>query len=190
MGSLLQRSLPPSTLVVAIDPGKAPHRVWLSTDAAGLVTEPLTVPVLRAGLETLDGLVRRYSAGGQLVFAVEAAGSLHRAWVSDLSRRFPAPVRVFAPSETAAARTQLGMRRFKTDDRDCAALTYLTRQGHGRPVPADEHEALLAAVRWRRSLITNTFLGQRYRPGPAARQAQGPGPVARSILVIVCYLLS
>jgi hypothetical protein len=128
MGSLLQRSLPPSTLVVAIDPGKAPHRVWLSTDAAGLVTEPLTVPVLRAGLETLDGLVRRYSAGGQLVFAVEAAGSLHRAWVSDLSRRFPAPVRVFAPSETAAARTQLGMRRFKTDDRDCAALTYLTRR--------------------------------------------------------------
>ena len=54
MGSLLQRSLPSSTLVVAIDPGKAHHRVWLSTDAAGLVTEPLTVPVLRAGLDALD----------------------------------------------------------------------------------------------------------------------------------------
>ena len=38
-------------------------------------------------------------------------------------------MRVFAPSETKAARTQLGSGRFKTDDRDCAALTYLARQG-------------------------------------------------------------
>jgi len=160
MGSLLQRSLPSSTLVVAIDPGKAHHRVWLSTDAAGLVTEPLTVPVLRAGLDALDRLVRQHLGGEQLVFAVEATGGLHRAWASELNRRFPAAVRVFAPSETAAARTQLGMRRFKTDDRDCAALTYLARQGHGRPVPAEEHEALLAVVRWRRALVTERKIAQ------------------------------
>lgn len=160
MGSLLQRSLPSSTLVVAVDPGKVHHRVWLSTDAAGLVTEPLTLPVLRAGLEELDRLVRRYSAGLRPVFAIEATGGLHRAWVSELNRRFPAAVRVFAPSETAAARAQLGMRRFKTDDRDCAALTYLARQGHGRPVAADEHEALLAAVRWRRSLVAERKIAQ------------------------------
>ena len=41
-------------------------------------------------------------------------------------------LRVFAPSETKAARMQLGSGRFKTDDRDCAALTYLARQGAGR----------------------------------------------------------
>ena len=136
------------------------HRVWLSTDAAGLVTEPVTLPVLRQGLEALDGLVRQYCGGEQLVFAVEATGGLHRAWVSELNRRFPAAVRVFAPSETAAARAQLGMRGFKTDDRDCAALTYLARQGHGRLVPADEHEALLAAVRWRRCLVAERKIAQ------------------------------
>jgi transposase len=181
VGSLLQKSLPSSALVVAIDPGKAYHRVWLSTDAAGLVTEPLTVPVLRPGVEVLDRLVRRFCGGEQLVFAIEATGSLHRAWVTELNRRFPAAVRVFAPSETAAARAQMGVRRFKSDDRDCAALTYLARQGHGRLVPADEHEALLAAVRWRRSLAAERKIAQQRLhdqvnalcPGLSAPAAQG-----------------
>jgi len=31
MAGLLQEALPVSTLVVAIDPGKVAHRVWLST---------------------------------------------------------------------------------------------------------------------------------------------------------------
>lgn len=87
------------------------------------------------------------------VTAVEATGGLHRARTAELNRRFPEAVRLFAPSETAAARAQLGSRRFKTDDRDCAGLTYLARQGHGRPVPADEHEALLSALRFRRGLL-------------------------------------
>ena len=160
MGSLLQRSLPTATLVVAIDPGKARNRVWLSTDAAGLVVEPLSVPVLRSGLDELDALVRRHSPDGGPIFAVEATGALHRAWVAELNRRFPQAVRVFAPSETAAARAQLGSRRFKTDDRDCAALTYLARQGHGRSVPADDHEALLAAVRHRRGLVAERKAAQ------------------------------
>jgi hypothetical protein len=80
VGSLLQGSLPSSTLVVAIDPGKVHHRVGLSTDAAGLVTEPLTLPVLRPSVEALDRLVRRYSAEVRPVFAIEATGGLHRAW--------------------------------------------------------------------------------------------------------------
>ena len=160
MGSLLQRSLPTTTLVVAIDPGKVRNRIWLSTDADGLVIDPLSVPVLRSGLDQVDALVRRHAGDGSPVFAVEATGALHRAWVAELNRRFPDAVRVFAPSETAAARAQLGSRRFKTDDRDCAALTYLARQGHGRPVPADDHEALLAAVRHRRGLVAERKAAQ------------------------------
>jgi hypothetical protein len=35
MSSLLQKALSPSTLVVAVDPGKVQNRVWLSTDALG-----------------------------------------------------------------------------------------------------------------------------------------------------------
>ena len=161
MGSvLLRRALPSSTLVVAVDPGKARNRVWLSTDAGGLVMEPVTLPVLRSGLEELDRLVRVHAGAGRAVFAIEATGGLHRAWVSELSRRFPGSVRVFAPSQTSAARSQLGSRRFKTDDRDCAALTYLARQGQGRPVPADDHEALLAAVRCRRGLVAERRIAQ------------------------------
>ena len=153
MGDLLQRALPVDRLVVAIDPGKVQNRVWLSTDAAGLVVDPLTLPVLRAGLDELERLVVRFGGAQPPVIAIEATGGLHRAWTAELHRRFPDSVRVFAPSETAAARSQLGSRRFKTDDRDCAALTYLARQGHGRVVPDDEHEALLNAVRFRRGLL-------------------------------------
>lgn len=156
----MQRSLPVSTLVVAIDPGKAQNRVWLSTDDAGLVVDPLSLPVLRPGLEQLDGLVRRHAGAARPVFAVEATGALHRAWVGELNRRFPESVRVFAPSETSAARAQLGSRRFKTDDRDCAALTYLARQGYGRAVPVDDHEGLLSAVRHRRSLVGDRKVAQ------------------------------
>lgn len=160
MGSLLQKSLPVSTLVVAIDPGKVQNRVWLSRDESGLVIDPLSLPVLRPGLEQLDRLVRRHAGDGPAVVAVEATGALHRAWVVELSRRFPGAVRVFAPSETCAARVQLGSRRFKTDDRDCAALTYLARQGYGRTVPVDDHDALLAAVRHRRGLIQERKVAQ------------------------------
>ena len=131
MGDLLQRALPVDRLVVAIDPGKSQNRVWLSTDAAGLVVEPLTLPVLRAGVDELERLVAAHAGAQAPVIAIEATGGLHRAWTQELNRRFPAAVRLFAPSETAAARAQLGSRRFKTDDRDCAALTYLARQGHG-----------------------------------------------------------
>jgi transposase len=90
------------------------------------------------------------------VFAIEATGSLHRAWAAELERLHPGAIRVFAPSETKAARTQLGSGRFKTDDRDCAALTYLARQGAGR-LHSEESavEQLRAAVRHRRGLVTD-----------------------------------
>jgi transposase len=160
VGSLLQKSLPVSTLVVAIDPGKAQNRIWLTRDDPELVLEPFTLPVLRSGLDQLDTLVRRHAPDGAAVFAIEATGGLHRAWVGDLTVRFPGCVRVFAPSQTAAARTQLGSRRFKTDDRDCAALTYLTRQGQGRTVPHGDHQGLLDAVRYRRGLLTERKAAQ------------------------------
>jgi transposase len=65
-------------------------------------------------------------------------------------------IRLFAPSETKAARTQLGSGRFKTDDRDCAALTYLARQGAGRRQAEESAiEELRAAVRHRRGLVAD-----------------------------------
>jgi transposase len=156
----LQQALPGSTLVVAIDPGKAQHRVWFSTGDAGLLVEPRSVPALRPGLDEVSDVIGRLAGDCPPVVAIEATGSLHGSWVRALEQRFPSSVRLFAPSETAAARAQLGSRRFKTDDRDCAALTYLARQGQGRPVETDPVESLRAAVRYRRGLVLERRVAQ------------------------------
>jgi transposase len=157
---LLQQALPGSALVVAIDPGKVQHRVWFSTGDSGLLAEPVSVPALRPGLDEVAAAIRRLSGPAGAVVAIEATGALHGPWVRALEERFPSSVRVFAPSETAAARAQLGSRRFKSDDRDCAALTYLARQGQGRRVVKDPVEAMRAAVRYRRGLVAERKVAQ------------------------------
>jgi transposase len=147
--------LEPSTLVLAVDPGKVSNRVWLS-DGTGLLVEPVSMPVSREGFAGVERLVSSHEEGHHpaVVIAIEATGSLHRSWLSAFERRYPGAVRLFAPSETKAARTQLGSGRFKTDDRDCAALTYLARQGAGRRwVDEVEIDALRAVVRHRRGLV-------------------------------------
>lgn len=85
--SVLGIALDPATVIVAVDPGKAFNRVWIS-DGTGLVADPMSLPVSREGISGLvlaiDGRAR-----GDLVIAVEATGSLHRAWASELERRYP-----------------------------------------------------------------------------------------------------
>jgi transposase len=148
MTGLLER-VPVDRVIVAIDPGKVLNRVWI-TSGEGLLGEPVSLPTSRGGLDRLGALV---AGGGSPVFALEATGSLHRAWAAELERRWPGSLRLFAPSETQAARAQLGTRRFKTDDRDCAALVWLARQGAGRPAAPSGVEALLGAVSHRRQLV-------------------------------------
>jgi hypothetical protein len=72
----------------------------------------------------------------------------------ELERLHPGSVRLLASSETMAARTELGLGRFTTDDRDCAALTYLARQGAGRQ-QAEES----AAAWWRYSQVVARLEG-------------------------------
>ena len=128
--------------------------MWLTTGERGLIGEPVSLPVLRDGVEELARLIGRSGVDGPPVIGLEATGSLHRAWASELERRWPGSLRLFAPSETMAARAQLGSRRFKTDDRDCAALVWLVRQGAGRRTEPDVVEALVGTVRHRRQLVT------------------------------------
>jgi hypothetical protein len=54
---LLRREVPARSLVVAIDPGKALNRVWLTSGERGLIGEPVSLPVLRDGVEELDRLI-------------------------------------------------------------------------------------------------------------------------------------
>jgi len=158
MVELLRQAVPAWVLVVAVDPGKVSNRVWLTSGERGLIGEPVWLPVLREGIETLTGLIGASGVAGPPVIGVEATGGLHRAWVAELERRWPGSVRLFAPSETQAARAQLGSRRYKTDDRDCAALVWLARQGAGRPVAhdrVDTVDSLVGAVRHRRGLVAD-----------------------------------
>jgi transposase len=150
---LLLREVPGDRLVVAIDPGKVTNRVWLTTGDRGLIGDPVSLPVLRDGVDELDRLIACSGVEGAPVIGIEATGALHRAWAAEVERRWPGSLRLFAPSETQAARAQLGSRRFKTDDRDCAALVWLLRQGAGRPTAPSAVEALLGAVRHRRQLV-------------------------------------
>lgn len=181
MSGLLREVLPAETLVVAIDPGKVANRVWLASGGGGLIGEPVSLSTLREGVDELARLVGRSGVGGEPLIAIEATGSLHRAWTAELERRFPGRVRLLAPSETQAARTQLGTRRFKSDDRDCAALIWLARQGLGRVPEEPALEALLGVVRHRRQLVAELkVLRQRLHdqlnrlcPGLSAPQGHG-----------------
>lgn len=154
--SVLGIALDPSTVIVAVDPGKAFNRVWIS-DGSGSLVDPMSLPVSKDGISQLEVVL----GSGQPVIAVEASGNLHRPWAAELERRHPGAVRVFAPSETKAARIQLGSGRFKSDDRDCAALTYLARQGLGRRYREQSAvESLRAAVRHRRGLVLDRKTAQ------------------------------
>jgi transposase len=157
--SVLEVALDPATVIVAVDPGKVSNRVWVS-DGSGLLVDPVSLPVAREGISRLERLLEEHAAVDPVI-AIEATGSLHRSWVAEMERRHPGSVRLFAPSETKAARIQLGSGRFKTDDRDCAALTYLARQGAGR-LHAEESavDALRAAVRHRRGLVADRRVAQ------------------------------
>jgi len=157
--SVLGIALDPATVIVAVDPGKAFNRVWIS-DGSGSLVDPMSLPVSSDGISRLAVELGERAAGPPVI-AVEASGSLHRPWASELERRYPGSVRVFAPSETKAARIQLGSGRFKSDDRDCAALTYLARQGLGRRYREQSAvEALRAAVRHRRGLVVDRKIAQ------------------------------
>ncbi len=101
---LVSAELPARTLVVAIDPGKATHRVVLADGERGLIGEPVSLPTLREGIERLCELIESQAAP-ETVIAIEATGSLHLPWVGELERRLPGSTRLFAPSETQAART-------------------------------------------------------------------------------------
>ncbi len=157
--SVLEVALDPSTVIVAVDPGKAFNRVWIS-NGSGLLADPMSLSVSREGIAELESALNKRGLDDP-VFAIEATGSLHRPWVAELERHHPGSVRLFAPSETKCARTQLGSGRFKSDDRDCAALTYMVRQGGGRPCGQETPvEALRAAVRHRRGLVADRKVAQ------------------------------
>jgi hypothetical protein len=66
---MLEVALNPATVVVAVDPGKVMNRVWVS-NGAGLLEEPVSLPVARSGIAELERLLavhagcRRHGGAG------------------------------------------------------------------------------------------------------------------------------
>jgi hypothetical protein len=173
VAELLCRAVPATMLVVAVDPGKASNRVWLTSGSVGLSGGRCRCRYCARVLRPWPG---RSGQRGRRPAADLGGGHrrAHRAWVAELERRWPGSVRLFAPSETQAARAQLGSRRYKTDDRDRAALTWLLRQGAGRPAAHGSVDALLGAVHHRRAPAR---AGRRPQGAPAAAPPPAPGAV-------------
>jgi len=57
MDGLLRRDVPASSLVVAIDPGKAFIRVWITSGERGLIGEAVSLAVLRDAVDELARLI-------------------------------------------------------------------------------------------------------------------------------------
>lgn len=70
MKHLIGRELPAKSLVVAIDCGKATHRVLLATGEHGVIGEPVSLPTLREGVEELARLILATGIEGRPVIAV------------------------------------------------------------------------------------------------------------------------
>lgn len=104
--SVLEVALDPATVIVAVDPGKAFHRVWIS-NGVGLLADPMSLSVSREGISQLELALNKHGPDAPVI-AIEATGSLRRPWVTELERRHPGSIRLFAPSETKSARIQLG----------------------------------------------------------------------------------
>ena len=57
MVELLHQVVPATALVVAVDPGKVSNRVWLTSGERRLIGEPVWLPVLGEGADTLAELI-------------------------------------------------------------------------------------------------------------------------------------
>ena len=51
--SVLGNALDPATVIVAVDPGKAFHRVWIS-DGSGSLVDPMSLPVSKNGISQFE----------------------------------------------------------------------------------------------------------------------------------------
>ena len=117
---LVGRELPAATLVVAIDCGKAMNRVMLASAERGVIGEPVSLPTLREGVDELEEMIARAGCDAGPVIAIEATGSLHRAWARELERRYPRSRSSASPRPTGSIRRP-GSPRPATSRRRCGA---------------------------------------------------------------------
>jgi transposase len=137
---LIDRAGPAQTVLVGVDVGKF-DALALIADARGeLLAEPVGFGLDEPGVEALEAAVRLACSvrSATLVrFGVEACGHYHRLLVHRLRAAGWDTVDL-SPAQVHAARSQMGYRRLKSDQRDAAAMIELLIRGAGRHSGLDD----------------------------------------------------
>jgi transposase len=168
-----------STIVVAVDVGKASAMVSATDDARNRVFGPVGFAMTRSDLAATVARVSDVVAPSvQVKVGIEAAGHYHR---PILDYAWPAGWEVVElnPAHVAEQRRVAGRRRVKTDAIDLEAITDLVLAGRGRVIC--EREVLIGELAaWAthrsrrvatRSATKNQLLGQLDRAFPGLTRA-------------------
>lgn len=163
-----------STIVVAVDVGKASALFSVTDAARHLLVSPTEFTMNRSGLgSAAANMVAAIPVSGQVKVAVEAAGHYHRPVLDHL---WPDGWEVLElnPAHVAEQRRVRGRRRVKTDVIDLEAITELALAGHGRAI-ADRDVVIGELSAWAghrsrrvttRTATKNQLLGQLDRAFP------------------------
>lgn len=137
---VMDRAGPARTLLVGVDVGKFDALALVADGRGELLAEPVAFGLDEPGVEALEAAVSqaRLMRSATLVrFGVEACGHYHRLLVHRLRAAGWDTVDL-SPAQVHAARSQMGCRRLKSDQRDAAAMIELLIRGAGRHGGADE----------------------------------------------------
>lgn len=168
-----------STIVVAVDVGKASAVLSVTDSARQRLLGPVEFAMNRSGLvDVVDQVSSTIPACAQVKVGIEAAGHYHR---PVLDHRWPTGWQVLElnPGHVAEQRRVAGRRRVKTDAIDLEAITELALAGRGQVIT--EHEVLIGELAaWAthrsrrvatRSATKNQLLGQLDRAFPGLTRA-------------------
>lgn len=130
----MERAGPAHSVLAGIDVGKFEALALIADGRGELLAEPVVFGLDEPGVRTLEAAVDRACAArsARLVrFGVEACGHYHRLLVHRLRSAGWDTVDL-SPAQVHAARSQMGYRRLKSDQRDAAAMIELLVRGAGR----------------------------------------------------------
>lgn len=146
---LMERAGPLRTVLVGIDVGKSDALALIADGRGELLAEPITVELDQPGVASLEAAVaqaRQARSATVVRIGVEACGHYHRLLVHRLRSAGWDTVDL-SPAKVHAARSQMGYRRLKSDQRDAAAMIEMLIRGGGRP-PGTNAQQLADLQAW------------------------------------------
>lgn len=145
----MERAGPAHTILAGIDVGKFEALVLIADGRGELLAGPLVFGLDGPGVRVFESAVEQACAARSATlvrFGVEACGHYHRLLVHRLRSAGWDTVDL-SPAQVHAARSQMGCRRLKSDERDAGAMIELLTRGAGRTAAAGD-DALPQLQAW------------------------------------------